>query len=120
MTEKGKPNLKLRKPTNARTCECGKTIFAYTSLCWIGIVDVEDGWLLRDYKWSARGQDLGRPFYAKSKRYHQDAGSSWDLHRAVMSNSHSQYDHRNGNGHDCRRSNLRPCTEAENGRNKKG
>ncbi len=101
---------------DGHTCECGKTVFARTSLFWVAIVDVEDGHWLRDYKWSAAGTSLDAPFYAVSGRYRYETGKSPKLHRVVMNHAHEQYDHVNYNGHDCRRSNLRPCTNAENAR----
>jgi hypothetical protein len=113
------PNLRKRKPTNARVCHCGEHWFAYTSLCWIAIVDAENGWLLRDYKWTAKGQALNWAFYAYSPRYRQETGQSARLHRAVMGHAHEQYDHANGNGHDCRKGNLRPCTGSQNQWNRK-
>jgi hypothetical protein len=107
------------KPTNARTCECGATVFAYTSLWWIAIVDHVDGWLLQTFKWSAQGSALDRVFYAASPRYSQERGGSRLLHHAVTGNTHPQLDHVNHNGHDCRKVNLRPCTDAENRRNRR-
>jgi hypothetical protein len=116
---RGKPLLNLRKPTNARACACGETWFAYTSLCWIAIVDTEDAWLLRDYKWSAMEKSLDGVFYAWSQRYRYETGNSARLHQAVMGNFHGQLDHANNNGHDCRKAKLRPCTKTQNGHNRK-
>jgi hypothetical protein len=108
-----------RTPTNARACACGETVFAYTSLFWIAIVDAEDGHWLRDYKWSAGGRGLDGVFYARSPRYYRETGNSATLHHAITGHVHDQLDHVNGNGHDCRKVNLRPCTNAENQRNKR-
>jgi len=116
--KKGEPNFKLRKPTNAQPCTCGETVFAYTSLFCVAIVDAEDGHWLRDYKWNAAGRSLESPFYARSRRYYRETGSP-ALHQAVMGHAHEQYDHVNGNGHDCRKANLRPCTHLENQLNRK-
>jgi len=107
-------------PTNARTCECGKTVFAYTSLWWIAIVDAEDGHWLRDYKWSAAGHGtLNRASYARSNRYVRETGKSGRLHQVVTGHVYPQLDHSNGNGHDCRKANLRPCTSAERRRKRR-
>ena len=106
--------------TDARTCECGKTVFAYTSLLWIAIVDAEDGHWLRDYKWSAAGHDtLDRASYARSNRYGRETGKSRRLHQVVTGHVYAQLDHLNGNGHDCRKANLRPCTSAERNRKRR-
>jgi hypothetical protein len=113
------PQLQKRRPTNARTCECGETVFVYTSLVWIAIVDAEDGWLLRDYKWTARGYSLDGIFCVASNTYHRDTGNSSLLHQAVTGHIYPQLDHINRNDHDCRKINLRPCTYAQNKQNQK-
>ena len=101
-------------PTDARTCACGETVFAYTSLWWIAIVDAEDGHWLRNYKWSAaRHGTLERACYARSNRYGRETGKSGRLHQVVTGHVYPQLDHLNGNGHDCRKGNLRPFTSAE-------
>ena len=107
---------KPRKPTNARMCECGLTAFAPTTLWWIAIVDAEDAWLLQRWKWFANGRSRDRTFYAQSRTYGRETGKSDRLHQAVTGHVHRQVDHRNRNGHDNRKVNLRPCTHAECGR----
>jgi hypothetical protein len=109
---------KRRKPTNARMCECGLTCFAPTTLWWVAIVDAEDAWLLQRWKWSASGRSRDRTFYAKSTTYWKDTGKSDRLHQAVTGHIHQLVDHRNRNGHDNRKANLRPCTDTESARNK--
>jgi hypothetical protein len=109
------PRAMTFKPTNAVICACGQTCFTYTSLWCVAIVDAEDAWLLQEYKWSARGSYRNRPFYAISERCSEVHGSEY-LHQAVTGHVHSQLDHKNGNGHDCRRPNLQPLTNAENQR----
>ena len=111
-----KPNLKKRKPTNAKICECGLTCFAPTTLWWIAIVDAEDAWLLERWKWFANGRSRDRAFYAQSRTYGRETRKSDRLHQAVTGHVHRQLDHRNRNGHDNRKVNLRPCTHAESGR----
>ena len=111
-----KPNLKKRKPTTAKICECGLTCFAPTTLWWIAIVDAEDAWLLERYKWFANGTGRHRTFYAQSRTYGRETRKSDRLHQAVTGHVHRQLDHRNRNGHDNRKVNLRPCTHAESGR----
>ena len=108
-----------RTPTNARACACGETVFAYTSLFWIAIVDAEDGHWLRDYKWSAGGKRLDGVFYARSRRYYCETGNSAALHHAITGHIHDQLNHVNSNGHDCRKVNLRPCTNDENQRKRR-
>jgi hypothetical protein len=108
-----------RKKSDARDCECGLTTFAKTSLCFTAIVDVEDGHLLRDYKWSAKGRCLEHAFYARSSLYaRENQIPDEDLHVAVMRNK-GPWDHINGDGHDNRKSNLRPAGPSENGQNRR-
>jgi hypothetical protein len=106
------------KSTNAKVCECALTCFAPTSLWCVAIVDAEDAWLLQRWKWSATTSGRDHVFYAKSMRYRRETGKSDRLHQAVTGHIHPQLDHRNGNGHDNRKANLRPCTYAESARNR--
>jgi hypothetical protein len=89
-------------------------MFAATSLCFTAIVDLDDGHFLRDHKWNAQGRSLERPFYAYSNRYAKENQTSALLHVAVMGGNEGPWDHKNGNGHDNRKSNLRPATKTEN------
>lgn len=114
-----KPRPNGRKPTDARVCECGATWFAKTSGCWSVIVDAGDGQWLRDYKWSAHGKSLNKPFYAMSPRYRRETGLCDRLHQVITGHVHKMLDHINGNGLDNRRSNLRPCTNSQNQQNRK-
>mgnify|MGYP001573332411 CR=1 FL=1 len=104
----------LCKLTNAQACSCGEHWFAPTSLWWIAIVDSEDRQLLQDYKWSASGKYFSNPFYANSTRYYRETGNSGRLHQIVTGHIYLQLDHVNGNGHDCRKVNLRPCNHTQN------
>src|SRR5271166_1464377 len=106
-----------RKPTDARDCHCGETVFATTSGWCVAIVDADDGHFLRNFKWSATSRALNYASYARSWRYRLKIGKSQYLHQAVSGHVHEQLDHRNGSGHDCRKDNLRPCTNSQNQRN---
>jgi hypothetical protein len=89
----------------------------------IAIVDEEDAELAR-LKWYARLG--GSTFYAA--RTTRATGGFWTtgtLHCAVWARAHPgepvprELDHRNGDGLDNRRSNLRPATRQENSRNRR-
>src|SRR5215831_4518240 len=84
-------------------CECGKTWFAKTNEWCVAVVDVEDSWLLRDYKWTVEAKYLNWPFYARSNRYRRETGKSCYLHQAVTGHVYERLDHINHNSHDCRK-----------------
>jgi hypothetical protein len=90
---------------------------ATTQWC-VAIVDVEDAWLLLEYKWLASGKYRSGAFYAVSDTYAKETGKSGRLHRIVRPEIQGQIDHINRNGHDCRRQNLRPATPTESARNR--
>ena len=82
------------------------------------LVDDEDyGWLIK-FKWSASWS--GNRFYAKrggSKSYmHRDIA----IFNNILTNEKLFIDHKDGNGFNNQKSNLRMCTPGENTRNSKG
>lgn len=80
------------------------------------IVDVADAELVGQYKWHACIRKNWE--YAASSSTRANGGKSIYLHRLLMSPPEGMHvDHINGNGLDCRRANLRVCTNAENRRN---
>jgi hypothetical protein len=77
------------------------------------LVDDRDYWLVRQFKWCA--QKAGRSWYASAR-----AGMGHILlHRLLAGFPPFHLDHRNGDGLDNRRRNLRPATPQENAMNKK-
>jgi hypothetical protein len=89
----------------------------------IAIVDDEDAELAK-FKWHIFGGH--RTFYAmRNLRRLAGKRPRVSLHRAVWARAHPgepmppKLDHRDGNGLNCRRSNLRPATTRENGRNRR-
>jgi hypothetical protein len=71
-------------------------------------IDLEDVKRVRRHKWC-----MTVTGYA----YNTAAGY---LHRFIMNHEEPQYDHKNRNKLDCRKKNLRPCTEGDNHRNRTG
>lgn len=66
------------------------------------IIDSADLPLVENYKWCAWWS--GHNWYARSGRLY--------LHRLIQGGR--EIDHKNGNGLDCRRDNLRPATHSQN------
>ena len=81
----------------------------------IAIVDDEDYEWLSKYKWCARRED-GDHWYAIRK----SAGKHLRMHREILKCPETLHvDHKNGDGLDNRRSNLRTCSNKQNGANRK-
>lgn len=80
------------------------------------LVDDCDFERLNQWKWHAVNR--GNTLYAE--RLELRFGKNTAMHRMILgiTDKHIQADHRDGNGLDNRRSNLRTCTHAENNRNK--
>lgn len=74
----------------------------------VAIVDDADEALVASFKWSA--YKIGRNFYAMT----MDSGKRLYMHRLVMGRDGPEVDHRNGDGLDNRRTNLRPTRHALN------
>lgn len=85
----------------------------------VTVVDAEDFERLSKWKWFA--QKVRFTFYAA--RNIRQANGKWKtarMHRVLMQPSEDmEIDHRNGNGLDNRRANLRICTRQENQHNRK-
>lgn len=89
----------------------------------VAIVDDEDFEMLSKSKWSAN--KIEGIFYAKTNTYAQQDGEKRRckttlMHRAILGLEIDSYiDHRNGNGLDNRKQNLRICTNSQNQANGK-
>lgn len=80
----------------------------------VAMVDDEKYEVLNQHRW--RGQKGGRTIYAVTKI----EGEQKFMHHLVMNTSTEQkIDHKNGNGLDNQKDNLRLCTHAENMRNRR-
>lgn len=67
------------------------------------------------FKWHAHRKNKGRGFYAQTGYSAGGRQRSLLLHRFIMQAGRGeQVDHKNGNGLDCRRENLRFCTHSQN------
>jgi hypothetical protein len=85
----------------------------------VALVDDEDYEELAKHKWCAQWARTARTFYGYRKT--RTESGTWvgvTMHRAILgASAGQQVDHRNHNGLDNRRENLRLCTRAENNRN---
>lgn len=106
-----------RKPA-CNVCDCGRHAWAPATLSRIAIVDYDDRHLLERFAWYTLSPERLTP-YAASGKAPNHIGHRL-LHRAVLNLACGQVaDHRNGNGLDCRRDNLRPCTQLQNTHNRR-
>lgn len=82
----------------------------------VALVDDEDFDFLNRWKWYATR--IGKTFYAVRSERIGRSNKRVCMHRAILqSQSGIMVDHKNGDGLDNRRSNLRNCSKVENQRN---
>ena len=83
----------------------------------VSLVDIADVELVNQHRWFRRRSNRGRTFYATSTAH---VGSRQiHMHRLILQpEPYMQIDHKNGDGLDNRRSNIRVATQAENNRNR--
>lgn len=80
------------------------------------LVDPADATAANAYAWHLA--DRGKNQYAACSALRRSGGGVLYLHRLLMQPAAGQHvDHINGDGLDCRRANMRLCTNAENRRN---
>jgi hypothetical protein len=84
---------------------------------YIALVDDQDVWVAK-YKWQALVVKRSRNIYATRKDYTHSPPKVLRMHQEIMP-GHSLLDHKNGNGLDNRRENLRPATISQNCRNQR-
>ena len=90
----------------------------------VAIVDDEDFARFGGLKWYAQWHPGIKKFYAKraSPRDENNRQTFFLLHRVIMgvTDPKVKVDHKNHDTLDCRRDNLRPCTNAQNMANRSG
>lgn len=82
------------------------------------LVDAEDYALISRYPWVTSKKANGM-YYVEATIYHNGKKSKIFLHRLVMGMQQLEIDHRNRNGLDNRKCNLRYCTKRLNAANSK-
>lgn len=78
----------------------------------VALIDLADVSLLDGFRLHSEAR--GRTRYVRLRKPGQRGGGKY-LHNVLIG---GRADHRNGNGLDNQRANLRPCTQAQNGLNK--
>ena len=86
----------------------------------IALVDDEDYELVSSYKWQAHLNRLGAWYARRTIWIAPQKKRTIILHRFILdvSNPKTQVDHINGDGLDCRRSNIRLATASQNNMNR--
>ena len=102
-------------------CIIGKTAFVLLTQGKVAVIDAADVHLVQGRNWfTARSRST---FYARTNtpRLTKNAAQGFLLlHRVIMdAPDHLQVDHEDGDGLNCRRSNMRLATNAQNGMNKR-
>jgi hypothetical protein len=79
------------------------------------LVDPEDAWLLEDYQWQVVRPETAKTDYAERCTSFSGKRKTLRLHRVIMGAPDGiDVDHKNGNGLDNRRENLRLATRSQN------
>ena len=104
-----------REPEVARFCECGGHAWVPTTRGFVTLASPEDANLLQAYCWTTKRNDLGRVYAKRASR-----GRTYLLHRELLGADRTdiEVDHKNLNGLDNRRSNIRLASKALNAANR--
>ncbi len=102
----------------ARICACGEMGFVGLTQGAVALFSAADLHVVEGYAWQRRPR--GRTAYA-SRRGDAARGEPETvfMHRAILGGDAPHTDHRDGDGLDNRRGNIRGCTAAENLRNRR-
>jgi HNH endonuclease/AP2 domain len=121
---KGKPNKFIKNHHRIQDRQQDETLILEGKVCVrlaltqgkFALVDANDYSRVKQFLWFSTKTKW--TFYARSGK---DGGNTY-LHRFIMNLSDDELvvDHKNGNGLDNRKSNLRICSQSENGRNRSG
>ena len=112
MSKGRKPNKRL--VPHPVVCGCGKLAFVSLTGPWLTITDVDDLPLLRGGTWGASNSGAAATIYAQRTEAHKRIF----LHRAIVgAPSGLDVDHRDNNGLNNSRQNLRVATRIQNSRN---
>jgi hypothetical protein len=90
-------------------CACGKHAWAVLTKGFVTLVSPEDARFLKEGNWHANTNDE-RLIYARAWGKHRRLV----LHRQILGEPDGQIDHKDHNGLNNQRSNLRPCSQSQN------
>lgn len=85
----------------------------------VAIVDANRFEWASQWHWYAQQMPSTRGFYARRNGRTGEPRTAYFLHRQLVGEPKGEVDHKNGDSLDCRISNLRACTHAQNLANKK-
>lgn len=111
-------NRRLNFPEPTPTSSIPNTRLIRLTQGKFAIVDEEDFQRANEYHWSAK--KIGNVWYACRCDMVNGVNKTQFLHRFIMNADAEIIDHKNCDGLDNRKCNLRPCTFAQNGMNKRG
>jgi hypothetical protein len=104
--------MSRRTPEKCRFCACYSHAWVPTQRWGVVMTDIRDAHLLGAHVWSML--HAGRSFYACSRTF---SDKPTLLHQAIFPSS--LIDHKNHNGLDCRRDNIREASRKQNSRNRR-
>jgi hypothetical protein len=102
----------------ARVCECGEVGFVGLTKGLVALFDAADLPLVQPYLWYAHRNDTFVTYAARCTKTDEATRRRTLLMHREMVHSDCHVDHRNGDGTDNRRGNLRPCSRSQNMRNR--
>lgn len=84
------------------------------------IVDAEDFYQLSKFKWQAKGRQSYTMYAVRTVRIGNGKRKDIPMHRSILMMPYSpKVDHRDGDGLNNRKSNLRPVTDSQNQANRR-
>ena len=98
--------MPIRKP-NCNQCSCGNHFWAHATRWAICLVSPVDVHFLNEFAWTLLVPKNGYAYVRSNYGGHRT------LHQAIFPDA-PMVDHKDGNGLDCRRSNIRPAERGQN------
>lgn len=109
--------MKRRKPQDIYLTIRGRDAIVFLDKGLYAVIDAIDIPLVKGFIWHAVRFEEHHTWYARSQRRENGRQKKFAMHQLLFP-GHSRIDHRDGDGLNNRRSNLRPCTISQNGMNR--